>query len=101
MKCSVRLLLEKCANYEGEDRGQGKNSGRTLKESLFHNSVGGKVPSAEPCWPAKAVTNPIVIGLQQGHRPPNPPPHPPFYSQVFASGELTRGEVEWSEDMGW
>ena len=33
-------MLEKCANYEGEDRGQGRNSGCTSKESLFHNSMG-------------------------------------------------------------
>ena len=52
MKCGVRPALEKCANYEGEDRRQGKNSGCTSKESLFHNPVRGKVPLAEPCWPA-------------------------------------------------
>lgn len=33
-------MLEKCANYEGEDRGQGRNSGCTSKESLFHSSMG-------------------------------------------------------------
>lgn len=40
MQYSVGPMLEKCANYEGDDRGQGRNSDCTSKESLFHNSVG-------------------------------------------------------------
>lgn len=55
MKCSVGPVLEKCADYEGEDRGQGKNPGCTSKASLFHSSMAGEVPSAEPRWPARQL----------------------------------------------
>jgi hypothetical protein len=40
MKYGVGSISENCANYEGEDRGYGRNSGYTSKESLFHNSMG-------------------------------------------------------------
>ena len=40
MKYSFVPVLRKCAKYEGEDRGQGKNSDSTSKKSLFHSSVG-------------------------------------------------------------
>lgn len=48
MHYSVRLMLEKCDNYEGEDRLQGRNSGCTSKESLFHNSMEAKSLSLIP-----------------------------------------------------
>lgn len=40
VKYSFVPVLGKCANYEGEDRGQGKNSDSISKESLCPSSVG-------------------------------------------------------------
>jgi hypothetical protein len=35
-------LLESCANYEGEDRGHGRNLGYTSKEFPFLSFMGAK-----------------------------------------------------------
>lgn len=48
MHYSVRLMLEKCANFEGEDRLQRRNSGCTSKESLFLNFMEAKSLSLIP-----------------------------------------------------
>ena len=51
MKYSFVPVLGKCANYEGEDRGQGKI--QTLSQrNLYFPVLWDKVLLAEPCWPA-------------------------------------------------
>lgn len=42
MQCSGRPMLEECTNDEGEDRGQGRNSGCISEESLFHSPMEAK-----------------------------------------------------------